>query len=160
MYTDKIKSLASAKTECSRMKAAGKRIVFTNGCFDILHVGHVRYLFKARELGDALVVAINSDASVGIIKGPKRPVLGERARAEVIAGLECVDLVLIFNEATPLTVIQELLPHILVKGGDWAEREIVGADVVRKAGGEVRRISFVTGFSTSDIIHRIVERYG
>ncbi|OQX64678.1 MAG: D-glycero-beta-D-manno-heptose 1-phosphate adenylyltransferase [Desulfococcus sp. 4484_242] len=159
MYTDKIRSLESAKTACNRMKAAGKRIVFTNGCFDILHAGHIRYLFKARELGDALVVAINSDASVGIIKGPKRPILGERARAEVIAGLECVDLVLIFNEETPLFVIQELLPHILVKGGDWPEAEIVGADVVKKTGGEVRRIPFVTGFSTTDIIHRVVERY-
>lgn len=160
MYLTKIKSLNEAKDECSRIKASGKRIVFTNGCFDILHPGHVRYLSEAKALGDFLVVAVNSDLSVRIIKGPKRPILEQQARAELVAALESVDLVLIFDEENPLRVIQNLLPDILVKGGDWAEREIVGADVVRKAGGEVRRISFVTGFSTSDIIHRIVERYG
>lgn len=141
------------------MKESGKRIVFTNGCFDILHPGHIRYLSAARELGDVLVVAVNSDASVRLIKGPKRPILEQQARAELVAALECVDLVLIFDEDNPLRVIQNLLPDILVKGGDWATDEIIGSDVVRSAGGEVKRIPFVTGFSTTDIINRVVERY-
>jgi len=159
MYLNKIKTLAEAKDECSRIKASGKRIVFTNGCFDILHPGHVRYLSEARELGDFLVVAVNSDLSVRIIKGPKRPILEQQARAELVAALESVDLVLIFAEENPLRVIQNLLPDILVKGGDWAESEMIGADVVRKSGGQVKRIPFVTGFSTTDIIDRIIKRY-
>ncbi|MDQ1334348.1 MAG: D-glycero-beta-D-manno-heptose 1-phosphate adenylyltransferase [Thermodesulfobacteriota bacterium] len=159
MYLAKIKSLDAARDECNRMKESGKRIVFTNGCFDILHPGHIRYLSAARELGDVLVVAVNSDASVRLIKGPKRPILEQQARAELVAALECVDLVLIFDEDNPLRVIQNLLPDILVKGGDWATDEIIGSDVVRSAGGEVKRIPFVTGFSTTDIINRVVERY-
>jgi len=133
--------------------------VFTNGCFDILHPGHTRYLCSAKELGDFLVVALNSDHSVRMIKGPKRPILREQARAELLAALECVDLVLIFDEDNPLMVISDLLPDILVKGGDWAEDEIIGADVVKKRGGEVKRIPFVTGFSTTDIITKIVGLY-
>jgi len=159
VYLAKIKSLDAARDECNRMKESGKRIVFTNGCFDILHPGHIRYLSAARELGDVLVVAVNSDASVRLIKGPKRPILEQQARAELVAALECVDLVLIFDEDNPLRVIQNLLPDILVKGGDWATDEIIGSDVVRSAGGEVKRIPFVTGFSTTDIINRVVERY-
>jgi rfaE bifunctional protein nucleotidyltransferase chain/domain len=155
----KIKTLDAARDECNQMKESGKRIVFTNGCFDILHPGHIRYLSAARELGDVLVVAVNSDASVRIIKGPKRPILKEQERAELVAALECVDLVLIFDEDNPLRVIQNLLPDILVKGGDWAADKIIGSDVVKSAGGEVKRIPFVTGFSTSDIINRVVERY-
>jgi rfaE bifunctional protein nucleotidyltransferase chain/domain len=155
----KIKTLDAARDECNQMKESGKRIVFTNGCFDIIHPGHIRYLSAARELGDVLVVAINSDASVRIIKGPKRPILGQQARAELVAALECVDLVLVFDEDNPLRVIQKLLPDILVKGGDWAADEIIGSDVVKNAGGEVKRIPFVTGFSTTDIINRVVERY-
>jgi rfaE bifunctional protein nucleotidyltransferase chain/domain len=155
----KIKSLDAARDECNQMKELGKRIVFTNGCFDILHPGHIRYLSAARELGDVLVVAVNSDASVRLIKGPKRPILEQQARAELVAALECVDLVLIFDEDNPLRVIQNLLPDILVKGGDWAVDEIIGSDVVKDAGGEVKRIPFVTGFSTTDIINRVVERY-
>ncbi|MBW1784218.1 MAG: D-glycero-beta-D-manno-heptose 1-phosphate adenylyltransferase [Deltaproteobacteria bacterium] len=156
MVTNKIKTLEAAKEECDRIKKLGKQVVFTNGCFDILHPGHTRYLTAARELGDVLIVAINSDSSVRIIKGPKRPVLKEQARAELVAALECVDLVVIFDEDNPLRVIQELLPNILVKGGDWAEDEIIGADVVKNAGGQVRRIPFVTGFSTTDIIKKIL----
>ena len=159
MYLTKIKTLAEAKDECSRIKASGKRIVFTNGCFDILHPGHVRYLSEAKALGDFLVVAVNSDRSVRIIKGPKRPILEQQARAELIAALEAVDLVLIFDEENPLRVIQNLLPDILVKGGDWAESEIIGADVVRGGGGQIKRIPFVTGFATTDIIDRIIKRY-
>ncbi len=158
-YLDKIKTLEAARDECNRLKALGKQVVFTNGCFDILHPGHTRYLSAAKKLGDVLVVAINSDASVRIIKGPKRPILEEQARAELVAALECVDLVLVFDEDNPLRVIQDLLPDILVKGGDWAEDEIIGSDVVKNAGGKVKRIRFVTGFSTTDIIKRIITLY-
>ena len=159
MYLGKIKSLDAARDECKRIKRSGKRVVFTNGCFDILHPGHTRYLSAAKKLGDFLVVALNSDASVRTIKGPKRPILEDQARAELVAALECVDLVLIFDEDNPLRVIQNLLPDILVKGGDWPEDEIIGADVVKEKGGEVKRIPFVTGFSTTDVIKRIVELY-
>ena len=155
----KIKTLEEAIQECERVKGLGKRVVFTNGCFDILHPGHTRYLYSAKDLGDFLVVALNSDHSVRIIKGPKRPILGEQARAELLAALECVDLIVIFDEDNPLRVISDLLPDILVKGGDWAEDEIIGADVVKKRGGEVKRIPFVTGFSTTDIIKKIVDLY-
>jgi D-glycero-beta-D-manno-heptose 1-phosphate adenylyltransferase len=156
---DKIGTLEAARNECRRMKEAGLQIVFTNGCFDILHPGHTRYLEAARDLGDALVVAVNSDASVRMIKGPKRPILDQASRAELVAALACVDLVLLFEEDNPLRVIESLLPHILVKGGDWPAEEIIGADVVVKAGGRVERIPFVTGFSTTNIINTVVERY-
>jgi len=159
IYHNKIKTLEAAIEECDHIKGLGKRVVFTNGCFDILHPGHTRYLCSARGLGDFLVVALNSDHSVRIIKGPKRPILGEQARAELLAALECVDLVLIFDEDNPLRVISDLLPDILVKGGDWAEDEIIGADVVKGKGGKVKRIPFVTGFSTTDIITKIVDLY-
>ena len=155
----KIKTLDAAIEECDRIKGLGKRVVFTNGCFDILHPGHTRYLYSARKLGDFLVVGLNSDHSVHIIKGPKRPILGEQARAELLAALECVDLIVIFDDDNPLKVISDLLPDILVKGGDWAEDEIIGADVVKKRGGKVKRIPFVTGFSTTDIIKTIVDLY-
>ncbi len=155
----KIKTLEAAIEECERIKGLGKRVVFTNGCFDILHPGHTRYLYSAKKLGDFLVVALNSDHSVHIIKGPKRPILGQQARAELLAALECVDLIVIFDDDNPLKVISDLLPDILVKGGDWAEDEIIGADVVKKNGGEVKRIPFVTGFSTTDIIRTIVDLY-
>ena len=159
MHLNKIKTLNAAIDECNRIKGLGKRVVFTNGCFDILHPGHIRYLYSAKELGDFLVVALNSDHSVRIIKGPKRPILGEEARAELLAALECVDLVLIFDEDNPLRVISDLLPDILVKGGDWAEDEIIGADMVKKRGGEVKRVPFVTGFSTTEIITKIAALY-
>ncbi len=133
--------------------------MFTNGCFDILHPGHIRYLSAARQLGDFLMVAVNSDASVRIIKGSKRPILDQDARAELVAALQCVDMVLIFEEGNPLRVIRALLPDILVKGGDWAEDDIIGADVVKAAGGQVQRIPFEPGFSTSSIIDRILQRY-
>jgi rfaE bifunctional protein nucleotidyltransferase chain/domain len=158
-YHNKIKTLEAAVEECDYIKGLGKRVVFTNGCFDILHPGHTRYLSSAKELGDFLVVALNSDHSVRMIKGPKRPIFREQARAELIAALDCVDLVLIFDEENPLKVISNLLPDILVKGGDWAEEEIIGADVVKDRGGEVKRIPFVTGFSTTSIITKIVDLY-
>ncbi|HPI93882.1 MAG TPA: D-glycero-beta-D-manno-heptose 1-phosphate adenylyltransferase [Deltaproteobacteria bacterium] len=133
----------------------GMKVVFTNGCFDILHAGHVSYLSKARALGDCLVVGLNSDASVGRLKGPQRPVNPERARAAVLGALVCVDHVVLFEEDTPLKIIECIRPDILVKGGDWAVDDIVGADVVRASGGQVMTIPFEDGFSTTGIIERI-----
>lgn len=154
-YRKKIMPLDQIQGLCQRLKNESKRIVFTNGCFDILHPGHTRYLYSARALGDYLIVAVNSDQSVRAIKGKDRPVTPEQERAELLAALGCVDGVVIFEEENPLKVIQCLVPHILVKGGDWAEDEIIGADVVKNAGGEVRRIPFETGYSTTDIIEKI-----
>jgi len=155
-YRLKIMEIKALKAERGLLRDSGKRVVFTNGCFDILHPGHSRYLSAARGLGDHLIVAVNSDRSVKRIKGPKRPVFSEDARAEMLAALSFVDRVIIFDEETPLELITLLLPDILVKGGDWGEDEIVGADVVKAAGGEVRRISFVDGYSTTGIIERIL----
>jgi len=157
-YLEKIQDLEHTREACDRLKALGKRIVFTNGCFDILHPGHTRYLRAARELGDHLVVAVNSDRSVRAIKGAGRPILPEKARAELVAALGFVDAVIIFDQDDPLEVITRLLPHILVKGGDWAEGEIIGADVVKGAGGEVKRIALVPGYSTSRIIEAILKK--
>ncbi|MGD8228373.1 MAG: D-glycero-beta-D-manno-heptose 1-phosphate adenylyltransferase [Desulfobacteraceae bacterium] len=154
-YRSKIMSHEEAKKEIDRLKAEGKRVVFTNGCFDILHPGHTRYLYTARALGDYLVVAVNNDQSVRAIKGEGRPILPQDARTELLAALSCVDCIVIFSEENPLKVIQYLMPHILVKGGDWKEEEIIGADVVKKAGGQVERIPYIPGFSTTDILEKI-----
>jgi D-beta-D-heptose 7-phosphate kinase/D-beta-D-heptose 1-phosphate adenosyltransferase len=141
------------------LKAKGKRIVFTNGCFDLLHIGHVRYLEKAKILGDILVVGMNSDSSVRKLKGPKRPLLPARERAEILSALGCVDYVTIFDELDPLRLITSLQPNVLVKGGDWAKEQIVGGEVVEKSGGEVVIIPYVKGASTSDLIETILKRY-
>jgi rfaE bifunctional protein nucleotidyltransferase chain/domain len=146
--------------ERERLRRAGKRLVFTNGCFDLLHPGHVRYLSQARGLGDALVVALNSDQSVRAIKGEGRPILRERERAEVMAALESVDYVTIFDEETPRELISSLLPDILVKGGDWATDQIVGREEVEAAGGKVLSLTYIDGLSTTDIIKRIKEGEG
>ena len=134
-------------------------VVFTNGCFDLLHVGHVRYLAAARALGGLLVVGLNSDASVRRIKGPLRPIIGQEQRAEVLSGLACVDFVTIFDEPDPLALIETLQPDVLAKGADWDLADIIGADAVLSRGGRVERISIVPGASTSGIIDTIVERY-
>ncbi len=134
--------------------------MFTNGCFDLLHVGHVRYLAAARAQGDLLIVGLNSDRSVAEIKGPRRPLVPERERAEVLAALACVDFVVVFDAAHPLALIQAIVPDVLVKGADWPEAEIVGADAVRAGGGRVARIPVVEGASTSALITRVIERYG
>jgi D-beta-D-heptose 7-phosphate kinase/D-beta-D-heptose 1-phosphate adenosyltransferase len=154
-YRKKIMTLDQLQGECKRLKKDARRIVFTNGCFDILHPGHTRYLYSARALGDYLIVAVNSDRSVRSIKGEGRPVTPEQERVELLAALGCVDGVVIFDEEDPLEVITLLVPHILVKGGDWAEDEIIGADVVKNAGGEVIRIPFEKGYSTTDIVEKI-----
>jgi rfaE bifunctional protein nucleotidyltransferase chain/domain len=145
--------------EAGRLKKAGKRIVFTNGCFDILHAGHVRYLAAARAEGDVLVVGLNSDKSVKLIKDGKRPIVTQTQRAEVISALSSVDFVILFDEPDPLKLIQDVRPDVLVKGGDWAEKDIIGADFVKANGGKVVRVSVVPDMSTSLIIKRIVELY-
>ncbi len=154
-YRAKIKQPADLKAEIDDLKSRGGKIVFTNGCFDILHRGHTRYLAAARALGDYLVVALNSDRSVRTIKGPERPITPEDERAELLAALASVDGVVIFDEENPYRIIRYLVPDILVKGGDWPEDKIIGADVVRGAGGEVKRIPFVEGHSTTDIVKKI-----
>ena len=154
-YRLKIKELPEAKKEIDRLKSENKKIVFTNGCFDILHIGHTRYLYAAKELGDCLIVAVNSDRSVKSIKGPGRPVMNQAERTELLAAFQSVDMVVIFDEDNPLEVIRYLMPDILVKGGDWKEEDIIGSDVVKAAGGEVHRIPFVNGVSTTDIIKKI-----
>ena len=138
-----------------REKRNGRRIVFTNGCFDLLHPGHISILEQARELGDALVVGINSDSSVRQIKGAGRPVVPEQERAEILAALECVDAVIIFDDPTPRQVIARLLPDVLVKGGDWPGDQIVGREEVEAAGGRVVLVPVVPGYSTTDILRKI-----
>lgn len=150
----KVCSPANIETTITELKSAGKKIVFTNGCFDLLHVGHVRYLQEARKLGDALVVGINSDASVKRLKGPTRPVQNEQDRAEILAALEAVDLTVLFVEDTPENLIHQVKPDILVKGGDWKIDSIVGAPFVMSYGGKVMSLQFVDGKSTTKIIEK------
>jgi rfaE bifunctional protein nucleotidyltransferase chain/domain len=154
-HRQKIKTIDDAQKAIDLLKKNGKRIVFTNGCFDILHIGHARYLYAARALGDFLIVAVNSDRSVKTLKGPERPVVNEAERAEMIAALGCVDMTVIFDEETPYEVIKRIIPQVLVKGGDWKEEDIVGSDIVKAAGGEVKSITFTEGSSTTNIISRI-----
>jgi D-beta-D-heptose 7-phosphate kinase/D-beta-D-heptose 1-phosphate adenosyltransferase len=137
------------------LRAAGKKLVFTNGCFDILHVGHVRYLQAARALGEALAVAINSDDSTRQLKGPQRPFVPQAERAEMLAALSCVDYVTVFEELSPRSLIAALLPDVLVKGGDWALDEIHGREEVEAAGGRVLPLPFVEGKSTTNIVEKI-----
>ena len=149
-------NLTELTAERARLREAAQRVVFTNGCFDLLHPGHVRYLQQARALGDVLIVALNSDRSVRELKGPARPILQEAERAEVIAALACVDYVMIFDDPTPQRVIATLLPDVLVKGGDWSIENIVGREEVEAVGGQVLSLPFVDGLSTSDLIARIL----
>ena len=155
----KVLTLHQLSDTLKALRKTGSRIVFTNGCFDLLHVGHVRLLKDARSLGDRLVVAINSDQSIRKIKGNKRPIVPQAERAEVIASLESVDFVTIFDEPDPYNVIAELEPDFLVKGGDWGEDKIIGSDIVQKRGGEVVRIPFIEGASSSNMVETIIERY-
>jgi len=149
--------LAALTATLAPLRAAGKRVVFTNGCFDLLHPGHVRYLAAARALGDVLVVGLNGDASVRRLKGPGRPILSAGERAEVLAALAAVDHVIVFEEDTPERLIAAVAPDVLVKGADWAEGEIAGRDTVLARGGRVVRIDLVPGVSTSQLIRRIRE---
>ena len=139
----------------SGAKAEGKKVVFTNGCFDLLHRGHLHLLREAKKLGDILIVAINNDLSVKKLKGPKRPILPEADRAELIGALEMVDYVTLFHEADPYHLIKELQPNILVKGGDWTTERIIGGDVVEKEGGRVVAVPYLDGYSTTQMIERM-----
>lgn len=152
----KVLPLDQLLSAVSAERAEGRRIVFTNGCFDLMHIGHTRYLQAARELGDILVVGVNSDASVrSLDKDPDRPIVPEAQRAEVLAALDCVDYVVIFNESDPLRLITSVQPDVLVKGGDWAIDRIVGRDIVEARGGIVKTIPLVPGFSTTGLLQRI-----
>jgi rfaE bifunctional protein nucleotidyltransferase chain/domain len=156
-FSSSAKKILSADAAAKWVKLkqkSGKKVVFTNGCFDLLHSGHITYLEKARACGDALIVALNSDASVKILKGKDRPLVTLKDRAKVIAALECVDAVTHFNTPTPKTIIKKLLPKILVKGGDWSVEKIVGADTVLANGGEVKSLVFVPGRSTTNLIKK------
>ena len=150
-----ILTIEEAILRFGREKRNGLRIVFTNGCFDLLHPGHIQSLEQARALGDALIVGINGDASVRELKGPGRPILPERERAEILAALECVDAVIIFHELTPREIIAALLPDLLVKGGDWAGDQIIGREEVEAAGGRVVSIPVVPGYSTTAILAKM-----
>ena len=152
-------ALTELKTIRSKLKSSSKKVVFTNGVFDLLHAGHVDYLSKAKKLGDILIVGLNSDDSVKRIKGNKRPILKQQERALIISNLKPVDYVIFFDEDTPEKLISELIPDVLVKGADWSIDEIVGKDIVEKHGGEVKAIEFVNKQSTSKIIDLIIERY-
>jgi rfaE bifunctional protein nucleotidyltransferase chain/domain len=152
----KAMSQAHLAREVKKVQARGRKVVFTNGCFDLLHVGHVRYLQAARRLGDALVIAVNSDTSVRRIKGPERPINSERHRLEVLAALECVTWLCLFGEETPLRLIRKIGPDILVKGGDWPVEKVVGRDVVTERGGRVLTIPLVRGVSTTELIRKSV----
>ena len=156
--TTKILPRAAVRRRLAVLRRRGARIVFTNGCFDLLHPGHVRYLRAARRLGDVLVVGVNSDASVRRLKGAGRPLVPQRARCEVLAALEMVDYVVVFGADTPQALIAAVQPDVLVKGGDWTPDRIVGADLVRARGGIVRSLRFAPGYSTSALVERIARR--
>jgi len=155
----KINSLARLKRILQRLRRNGKRIVFTNGCFDILHYGHVKYLQDARSKGDYLVVAVNSDASIKMIKAKNRPVIPQGDRLRTVAALGSVDFVVLFNEDNPLRLIKALKPDILIKGADWSKKKIIGADFVAGYGGKVLTVNLVKGRSTSAIIEKIVRDF-
>ena len=155
----KVKTQDELKEIVSDFKSAGKKVVFTNGVFDLMHTGHVRYLRLAKGYGDVLVVAVNSDDSVRRIKGEKRPIMSQAERAEVVSALEAVDYVTVFDEDDPHRVIAELMPDVLVKGGDWDTDRIIGRDVVLMGGGKVFSVPYIEGASTTGIVERILARY-
>lgn len=159
LLEEKIKDLKGLKAAIAGLKAKHKKVVFTNGCFDLLHYGHVKYLQDARKKGDILVVGINSDASIKRIKGKKRPVVNEGSRLRLIAALESVDYVVLFNEDTPLKIIKAVRPDLLVKGADWEKDSIVGRDFVLSYGGRVATVNLVKGHSTSNLIKKIAKRF-
>lgn len=156
---NKIKNLDTLVTIIAAERAKGRRIAFTNGCFDLLHVGHVKYLQKARSFGDLLIMGLNSDASIKRLKGEKRPLIGQDERAHILAALDCIDYVVIFDEDTPLELITALKPDILVKGGDYTLEGVVGREIVEAAGGRVELVQFVDGKSTTNIIDKILQSY-
>jgi len=159
MANQKIKNINQLKRAVAELKTKKKKIVFTNGCFDILHVGHVRYLRKAKNLGDILIVGLNTDHSVKLIKGENRPIVPQKERAEVLSALEFVDYIIFFNEPDPLRLIAALKPDVLVKGADWSKNLIVGREAVENAGGRVVRLPMVPGASSTQVIEKIIKTY-
>ena len=156
---NKILERETLRNKLEALRKKGKKIAFTNGCFDILHVGHVRYLREAKKTADVLVLALNSDSSVRSIKGEKRPLVSEQERAEVLAALEFIDFVTIFPESTPLELINYLKPDILIKGGDWPEEKVVGREEIKKWGGRVAIIPEIEGKSTTNVVEKIKSLY-
>jgi len=145
-----------AVAQVKAWKDAGKKIVFTNGCFDLIHIGHVLYLEEAKSLGDILIVAANSDASVSKLKGPHRPIKDEYNRTHILAALASVDMVLVFEENDPYNIIKQIKPDVLVKGGDWTTEQIIGSDIVLSYGGQVQSLQFVPGYSTTALEQKII----
>ncbi len=156
----RVLSLTALRPRLAQARRRGQRIAFTNGCFDLIHAGHVQYLERIKRLADLVVIGLNSDTSVRRLKGPGRPLAPQRDRARVLASLRAVDYVVIFTEDTPRQLIQAIRPDVLAKGGDWAVDRIVGAELVRRAGGRVVRLPFVAGRSTTTLIQRILRAYG
>ncbi len=156
-YKNKIFSTLDTKALklIEKWKMSGQKLVFTNGCFDILHSGHIKYLSEAKNLGDKLIIGLNSDSSVRKLKGTSRPVKSQNCRADILAFMSDVDMVVIFEEDTPIDLIKKIIPDVLVKGGDWKPQQIVGADLVIKNGGEVKSLAFLEGYSSSKIINRM-----
>ena len=159
MIRDKIKNIKQLRTTISHLKSRGRKIVFTNGCFDILHFGHAKYLEEAKNKGDILVVGVNSDSSIKKIKGDKRPVISEANRLKLIAALGSVDFAVLFKESTPLNLIKQLKPDILIKGSDWGKKDIVGSDIVSSYGGKVMTVKLVKGLSTTSLIKKIAKEF-
>ena len=159
MVNKKIKKINQLKGIIVKLKKQGKRIAFTNGCFDILHYGHVKYLKKAKKLADILVVALNSDSSVKKLKGKNRPITPLRQRMEILAGLETVDFVTSFRVPTPYKVIRTLKPNLIIKGADWNIKDIVGKDIVESYGGKVINIAYIKGISTAGLIKKIAKKF-
>ena len=155
---EKVLPLERLLSRVAMWRSAGDRVVFTNGCFDILHIGHITLLERARRKGDRLIVALNSDESVRLIKGPLRPIVGEQERARILAALSAVDAVVVFNESTPLKLIEAIRPDVLVKGGDYREEDVVGAREVRAWGGRVELIPLVEGISTTRLIAKVAPK--
>ncbi|MFA5063413.1 MAG: D-glycero-beta-D-manno-heptose 1-phosphate adenylyltransferase [Candidatus Omnitrophota bacterium] len=157
LLTRKIVTLRELKREIAKLKKQGRKIVFTNGCFDILHYGHAKYLHDAKNKGDILVVAVNSDSSIRKIKGKDRPVVSQNYRLKLLSALESIDYLVLFKETTPLAVITEIKPDILVKGADWSKSKIAGSDFVASYGGKVATIKLVEGLSTTNLINKIAK---
>ncbi len=155
MRYDKIKTFPELLRTLKKLRAENKTVVFTNGCFDILHVGHVSYLRKAKSLGDILVAGLNSDSSVRKLKGKARPIVKQKNRAMVLSALSCVDFIVIFNSLTPFSLIKGIRPDVLLKGGDWKAKDIVGGKFVKSYGGKVKSLPYIKGFSTKALIRRI-----
>ncbi len=154
----KIKTIKEIKKICEKLRKENKIIVFTNGCFDIIHPGHIKLLKKAKSLGDILIVGLNKDTSVKKLKGEKRPIIDEKGRAEILSSFSMVDYIVLFGEKTPIRLIKNILPHYIVKGGDYKENEVVGKEIIKKYGGKVVIVPFYKNYSTTNLLKKANER--